>query len=69
MSVTCLLVCPLCSLLFNFIPDQHAYARPRCEARTHAVARRPWPSAALRTRPSLGTRDLAELAGTRVVNW
>eukprot|EP00965_Chrysotila_dentata_P067889 2245940-Pleurochrysis_carterae.AAC.1 len=68
MSIACLLVFPLCSLIFNFIPNQHAYARPRCEARAHAVARRPRPAAALRARPSLGTRDLAKLASTRVVN-
>eukprot|EP00965_Chrysotila_dentata_P226256 6195291-Pleurochrysis_carterae.AAC.2 len=67
-GVACLLVCPLCPLLYNFIPDQHAYARTRCKARTNAVARRPPPAAALRARPLNGVRELAKLASTRVVN-
>eukprot|EP00965_Chrysotila_dentata_P051313 1701687-Pleurochrysis_carterae.AAC.1 len=32
----CLSVYPVCSLLFNFIPDHDAFAGPRRDARTHA---------------------------------
>eukprot|EP00965_Chrysotila_dentata_P013958 463269-Pleurochrysis_carterae.AAC.1 len=41
-------------LLFEFIPNHYASARPHCEARTHAIARRPRPAAALRARPGSG---------------
>eukprot|EP00965_Chrysotila_dentata_P228512 6196643-Pleurochrysis_carterae.AAC.2 len=57
------------SVVIIFTPDHHAYARPRCEARTHADAQRPWPATALRARPSNGALGLATPASTRVVNW
>eukprot|EP00965_Chrysotila_dentata_P261224 6214182-Pleurochrysis_carterae.AAC.3 len=37
----CLSVFPVCSLLFNFIPYHDAFAGPRRDTRTHAIARRP----------------------------
>eukprot|EP00965_Chrysotila_dentata_P097513 3222563-Pleurochrysis_carterae.AAC.1 len=48
----CLSVFPICSLLFNFIPDHDAFAGPRRDARKHATARRPQPAAAPRARPT-----------------
>eukprot|EP00965_Chrysotila_dentata_P164977 5447204-Pleurochrysis_carterae.AAC.1 len=60
-----LLVCPICSLLFNFIPDQHAFARARCEAGTHADSRRPRPAATPRARPRSGHASLQASQLTR----
>eukprot|EP00965_Chrysotila_dentata_P002618 85312-Pleurochrysis_carterae.AAC.1 len=51
---SCLSVFPVCPLLFNFILDHDAFANPRCDARTHAAARRPRPAAAPRARPGRG---------------
>eukprot|EP00965_Chrysotila_dentata_P014644 485091-Pleurochrysis_carterae.AAC.1 len=56
----CLSIFPVCSLLFNFIPDHDSFARPHRDARTHAAARRPQPAAAPRARPERGhARPLA----------
>eukprot|EP00965_Chrysotila_dentata_P112677 3723600-Pleurochrysis_carterae.AAC.1 len=47
----------VCQLLFKIIPDLHASARPRYKARTHAIARHPRPTAALRAHvPSRDSR-------------
>eukprot|EP00965_Chrysotila_dentata_P234350 6200121-Pleurochrysis_carterae.AAC.1 len=51
----CLLVC---MWLYTFIPENHAFAHPRYEARTHDGARRPQPATARHARPDW-TRELA----------
>eukprot|EP00965_Chrysotila_dentata_P256322 6212509-Pleurochrysis_carterae.AAC.2 len=61
-------VCLVCILFDTFIPNHHAFARPRFDARTHATARRPEPAAALRASPHRNTRTRSEPARTRVVN-
>eukprot|EP00965_Chrysotila_dentata_P261346 6214222-Pleurochrysis_carterae.AAC.3 len=45
MSPCMFIVCVICMWLNTFIPDRHAFARPRCDARTHVGARRPQPDA------------------------
>eukprot|EP00965_Chrysotila_dentata_P262865 6214692-Pleurochrysis_carterae.AAC.5 len=49
-----LLVYPVCELLYKFIPDQHAFARPPRDARTHSTARRPRSDAAFSARRGTG---------------